>query len=371
MELDSPRILIVDDKEEYSRYLADELRAAEPGWTFATSKSKVAALSRIQKQLVGGRPFALIITDLDLKDGEHNTKSGHSGFELIETVSRIDPLAMTILYTSKPDVLKQYNTSKLGAFDVVVKADPEADPVERILERARTALRYRSWAVRIRFLRRYFAPQFWDTIDNDPSLLEPKSRNLTIAFWDIRGFSGLCDNLREDPDLVAGFLKGYCDMAAKTILDSAGLLDKFIGDGVMALFGVFDQTEAGRRSGAMNAVRAAKLMLAGFEALIQTWMPKWETRAAQVIEIRLGCGIHTGRALVGNLGTEFRDQFTAVGPHVNFAQRLESLAGKEHGCDILISTPTYASLDKSVSVNLFKEITDVKNIPGTYRVYCV
>jgi DNA-binding NtrC family response regulator len=126
-------VLIVDNLKRTTDFLVEELGAAEPRWTFVVSKSMSAALDEIQKRLKTSQPVAVVITDLDLKE------PGHSGFELIKAVQQIDPFAMTILYTGHQQLLKQYDTSGLGAFDVVVKGE-KGDVVERILEKTRTAI---------------------------------------------------------------------------------------------------------------------------------------------------------------------------------------------------------------------------------------
>src|SRR5262249_49085307 len=147
---------------------------------------------------------------------------------------------------------------------------------------------------------------------------------ITICFWDIRGFSRLCEILKANPTLISGFLREYCEVGARTIFEHGGLLDKFIGDGIMALFGVLDGKNDDGKGDAIQAVRAAMTLRMRFKALLEKWVKEWALYTPHKIEIGLGCGIHSGEALVGNVGTEFRDQFTALGPQVNFASRIEA-----------------------------------------------
>jgi len=88
----------------------------------------------------------------------------------------------------------------------------------------------------------------------------------------LRGFSRLCEIFKTHPTLSAGFLKDYCDAAARTIFDQNGLLDKFIGDGVMALFGVLNKTDDEGKADAVAAVRAALDMRSKFGPLVNRWM---------------------------------------------------------------------------------------------------
>jgi adenylate cyclase len=95
-------------------------------------------------------------------------------------------------------------------------------------------------------------------------------------------------------------------------------------------------------------------------------MKQWTLYTPQKIEIGLGCGIHTGDVLVGNVGTDFRDQFTALGPHVNFAQRIEARA---KGGEILLSQSTEARVRSAILAERVGEISDVKNVPGEFAIF--
>lgn len=218
------------------------------------------------------------------------------------------------------------------------------------------------------FLRRYFDPRVFNTIIANPTLLNMRNVTLTICFWDIRGFSRLCEILKAQPSHISGLLREYFAIAAEIIFEYGGVLDKFIGDGVMGLFGaLIHPTDEGRQD-AVNAVTAALMLNRRFEELTLSWTDRWALYTPHRIDIGLGCGIHTGEALVGNVGTETRDQFTALGPHVNFAQRLEARANKG---SILISASTAARVRGYFKLEEAAVIDDVKNIPGEFRVFAV
>ena len=297
-------------------------------------------------------------------------ESEQSGMVLLREARKIDPLIMAILFTAKEKNLDRYAAFDYGAFDVVEKNIRGTSAVREINIKSRAALRYREWSQRISFLRRYFDPRIFETIEREPDLLKPQSKIVTIAFWDIRGFSRLCEILKERPESIAGFLRDYCEAAATAIFENSGVLDKFIGDGVMALFGVLTKgnDEVASEASALAAVRTAEILRGKFQELLTKWKAEWARYTPQKIEIGLGCGIHTGEAFVGNVGTEFRDQFTALGPHVNFASRIE--ARSEHG-EILLSQSTRARLKDKIATHLKLEISDIKNIPGTFEIYKV
>jgi len=169
--------------------------------------------------------------------------------------------------------------------------------------------------------------------------------------------------------LIAGFLRDYCDAAATTIFKHSGVLDKFIGDGVMALFGVLSNgQDTGGRQDALEAVRAACELRSRFDPILSRWIDEWKLYTPQKVEIGLACGIHTGEALVGNVGTDFRDQFTALGPHVNFASRIE---GRAKARQILVSQSTEARIKEKTKLRPAGEIDDIKNIPGTFSLFSV
>ena len=172
--------------------------------------------------------------------------------------------------------------------------------------------------------------------------------------------------LKAHPTLIGGFLREYCEVAAKTIFEQSGVLDKFVGDGVMALFGVLNGGEDEGRMDAIAAVRAALDLRPRFDAVVGRWMEQWKLYTPHKIETGLGCGIHTGEALVGNVGTDFRDQFTALGPHVNFAARI---AARAKPGEILVSQSTETRVRSAVTLSQAGEITDIKNIPGTYSLF--
>jgi len=358
---DRPRILIVDDEPANRDAYALALQDENPNWQIFQAKGRVEALQLLATQLEKREPVDVILTDLVMESEE-------SGMDLIEEAHRLDPLVMVVLFTGKGHMLDRYRAFELGAFDVVDKGIPGVSPVREINIKARAALLFREQAGRMLFLRRYFDPRVFSTIENEPALLEARQRQITIAFWDIREFSLLCEILKAHPALIAGFLRDYCDVAARTIFEHNGLLDKFIGDGVMALFGVLNHRNDQGKADAMAAVRAAQDLRIRFKEVYQRWLEKWTLHAPQKIEIGLGCGIHTGEALVGNVGTEFRDQFTALGPHVNFASRIE---GESKGGEIIISQTTEARVRGSVALEPAGVIDKIKNIPGTFELFKV
>ncbi|MEK7409612.1 MAG: adenylate/guanylate cyclase domain-containing response regulator [Acidobacteriota bacterium] len=351
----------MDDEQENREALQRALGDENPDWVLFTASGEAEARIILEGQLAKREPIDVVLTDLVMA-------SEQSGMNVLVQARKLDPLVMAILFTAKEKSLDRYAAFDYGAFDVVEKNIRGTAAVREINIKTRAALRYREWSQRINFLRRYFDPKVFDTIERQPSLLSMKSRTLTICFWDIRGFSLLCEILKAHPTLIAGFLREYCEVAAKTIFEQSGVLDKFVGDGVMALFGVLNGGEDEGRIDAIAAVRAALELRPRFDDVVAQWMQEWKLYTPQKIEIGLGCGIHTGEALVGNVGTDFRDQFTALGPHVNFAARI---AARAKPGEILVSQSTEARVRSAVMMSQAGQVSDIKNIPGTFSLFAV
>jgi class 3 adenylate cyclase len=355
------RILIIDDEIENLESLKRALGDENPDWEILTAKSESEGVKVLKKHLNKKEPVDVVLTDLVMDSEE-------SGMNILQKARELDPLVMAILFTAKEKSLDRYTAFDYGAFDVVEKNIRGTAASREINIKTRAALRYREWSQRINFLRRYFDPKVFDVIKRDPSLLSISRRTITIVFWDIRGFSRLCESLKAHPTLISGFLKDYFELGAKTIFGHNGVLDKFIGDGIMALFGVINHKDDEGVTDALSAVKAGVYLRSKFSNVADKWMKEWKLYVPDKIEIGLGCGIHTGDVLVGNVGTDFRDQFTALGAHVNFASRIES---RSEAGQILVSQSTEARIKEDIATSPAGEISDIKNIPGRFQLYMI
>lgn len=176
-------------------------------------------------------------------------------------------------------------------------------------------------------LQRYFSPRIAEKITAaDEDFLKPGGTRTLVAvmFCDIRGFTKLSETL--SPEQVLDLLSRYHARMVKVIFQWNGTLDKYIGDAIMATFG----TPAPTPDDADNALSAALAMraeLGEFNA---------EQRAAGLPEVSHGIAINYGEAIVGNIGTRERLEYTVIGDTVNVASRMEALC-KEYGADLLIS----------------------------------
>lgn len=161
---------------------------------------------------------------------------------------------------------------------------------------------------------------------NEDIPLENKKQEATILFADIRSFTAISEHM--EPEDVIGMLNEYFDAMVKIIFKYNGVLDKFIGDELMATFGVLGSAE----ENPLNAIKAAIDM----QKKITELMSGFALKGYPTFEV--GIGINTGNVVMGNLGSINRMDYTVIGDTVNVAARLEKMA---EGPTILVGEETY------------------------------
>ncbi|MBF0219072.1 MAG: adenylate/guanylate cyclase domain-containing protein [Gammaproteobacteria bacterium] len=207
----------------------------------------------------------------------------------------------------------------------------------------------------------YLHPDLVEELTKKPELLKfgGDNLNISILFSDIRSFTNISEKLT--PTQLAQFLKCYMDPMTEQVLEHQGTLDKYIGDAVMALFGAPHPTPQHPQ----HAAEAALGMIAKL-ASVRDCCPELD----HIFPINIGVGIHSGEAIVGNLGSSFRFTYTALGDSVNLASRLEGLC-KPYGVHIVVSETTCAALAADY---LCRELDKVrvkgKEIPITIYELC-
>ncbi len=188
------------------------------------------------------------------------------------------------------------------------------------------------------------------------SLLIGKNQECSILFSDIRDFTTISESLGPD-ELVKG-LNVYLNLMVKRIINNNGIIDKFIGDAIMAVFGAPVTTP----NDPLNSVKAAFGM---FEALEEFNKIR---RQEGKIEFHIGAGISSGKVIAGNIGSEDKMDYTVIGDPVNTASRLEGLT-KQYKVPIIISESTYQNVkDKIITRELDLIKPKGKTIPiGIYE----
>jgi class 3 adenylate cyclase len=204
---------------------------------------------------------------------------------------------------------------------------------------------------------RYTSAELVDNLLKNPAQVDlgGVNKEAAILFTDIAGFTNFSSKLT--PKEVVLYMNEYLSRMTEVILDYQGEIDKFIGDAIMARFGVLsDIAYPGR-----NAVEAACAMLEELDKLHS----EWAARGIQNFNIRVG--IACGEVLAGNLGSKRRQEFTVMGSTVNLASRLESL-NKEYGSKILIDENTFKQLPVGIK-SLKRDNVMIRGLSEAQTVY--
>ena len=184
-----------------------------------------------------------------------------------------------------------------------------------------------------------------------------KTLELTILFCDLRDFTTLSE--KRTAQQIVELLNEYFTEMVDCVMAEGGVVDKYIGDNIMAVFGA----PVTRPDDAKRAVRAAVRMRGALAKLNERF-------AARGIErLRFGIGLHSGEVVAGNIGSAKRMEYTVIGDAVNLASRLESKT-KELATDILISEATLERLDDLAAVEAMGEVT-VKGRAQPVKIYKV
>ncbi len=188
---------------------------------------------------------------------------------------------------------------------------------------------------------RYLAPQVIEELIKNPDTIALGGRrvNLSILFSDIRGFTTLSESM--SPEKLTQFLNRYLTRMTDIILDQTGVVDKYIGDAIMAFWGApLPDAHHARRS-LVSAIE----MVEGLNVFNNESVEKGDP------EIAVGIGINTGDVTIGNMGSERRFDYTVLGDNVNLASRLEGLT-KTYGVAIIVSNTVWESVPEQEKIHL-------------------
>jgi len=191
----------------------------------------------------------------------------------------------------------------------------------------------------------YIPPELVDEMAKNPDgfSMEGESREMTVLFTDVRGFTTISEGL--DPKQLSQLMNEFLTPLTEVIYKHRGTVDKFMGDCIMAFWGA----PLGDPNHARNAIMAGLEM---HDALVKL---KTEFDARGWPEIRIGVGLNTGRMSVGNMGSKLRTAYTVMGDAVNLASRLEGIT-KEYGADMIVGEATR----EAVPDVIFRELDRVR-----------
>lgn len=192
---------------------------------------------------------------------------------------------------------------------------------------------------------KYVSTDILDELLENPEklILGGERKSVTILFTDIAGFTTISEQL--EVEQVASLLQNHLTRVSKIIVEHGGTLDKYIGDAIMAFWGA----PIGDPNQADNALQAAIAMQKECEAM------RRELAAENLPEINMRIGIHSGEAVVGNMGSDFLFDYTCIGDAVNLAARLEGI-NKYYGTEILLSNDTRQLLNVDNNLQLADKV---------------
>ncbi|MCP4356587.1 MAG: response regulator [Chloroflexi bacterium] len=342
-------VVVVDDEEMITkpvkrllnRYFKDE----GLDYQVITSISPEEALAYIENDPLD---VALVISDVMMEQ--------MNGLEFLQAVNVCHPTALMIVLTGYTDT-KTFNALNQQLELYSYQQKPWDD--QQLIHTVKNALNlYR----RKMLLSRYVPEEIIEQVLNHPDnkVLEGTELEATILFLDIRDSTSLFSSKQMGPKKALNHLNQYFEEFLTVLNNYDGILDKFMGDGIMALFGVpFPSSHPAED--AKQAVRAALEMRQAANRLNQK---------NKTFPLSIGVGISTGQVIAGNIGTTSRANYTVLGRDVNIASRLEKAADSIPD-GILISGSTYKYVDDMIDAVPYPLVEDdaLAKKKGNFKAY--
>ncbi|MDY6785148.1 MAG: adenylate/guanylate cyclase domain-containing protein [Cyanobacteriota bacterium] len=334
-----PVIICIDDEQTVLSSLKRELKIVlGDEFDVETAIGGIDALELLEELLEEGSEIALVISDYIMPDLK--------GDEVLKRIHEVSPKTLKIMLTGQASldgVTNAINSAQLYRY--IAKPWQSDDLNLTVKEAIKSYMQNQQLAEQnIKLIginkeleelnqsfSRFVPKRFLKLLDKqsirDINLGDSVERTMSILFADIRSFTQLSEQMSLQDNFE--FINGYLSRMEPAIVENNGFIDKYIGDGIMALFG---------RS-ADDAVRAAIAML---NRLNQYNLRRKENHR---LPLEVGIGINTGNLMLGTIGGTFRMDSTAIGDPVNLASRLESLT-KEYSVPLLISHNTFIALEE-------------------------
>ncbi|MBF2015850.1 MAG: response regulator [Rivularia sp. T60_A2020_040] len=309
-------VLVVDDNPDMRAYVSSILR--EAGYQVKTARNGAEGCKIAKESLP-----QLIVTDLMMPVV--------SGLEMILTIRSDETLKgiPIILLTAKVDEDTRIEGTERGADAYLAKPFndrellAEARNLLALKENERKVIELNTYLTES-VLQRFLPPALVRKAAAGDLILDlrPEPRLITVLFSDIVGFTQLSNNLRSRK--VAELLNEYLESMTKAVFDNGGTVDKFMGDAILALYGAPEDLTPNEQ--VRRAVNTSRAMLRGLSELNQRWQEQGIFDADGRNALQFRCGIHQGTAVVGMFGSSERADYTAIGPSVNIASRLQNAA---------------------------------------------
>ena len=317
-----PLFLVIDDVKRLADLLARGLRHDFPGSITLTASSLEEAVSIIQKEDIDA-----VVTDwvLDPQNKKINA------LPVIKAAHKKDPTCVSIIFTGDPTAFNRYKHAyDEGAYDVILKVQVGVQLAREISVKLAKALERRELLRKAGTYARHFDHKLQEWLG--PLLIDRslERRWLTIMFVDVHGFSAITDEIGAHHGAITEFLSEYYTLIVECAHNHDGVVDKFMGDGAMILFGAKHRSQEVDPEPSINAVNAALQMQSRSRDLLKRFGEKIrEMETSEQPELALGFGINRAEVYVGIISTPNRDQYTAIGQGVNLAAWIESVAGTQ------------------------------------------
>jgi len=312
-------ILVVDDEVGIRRSLTRVLK--EDGYSVEVARDGEEALNIFQKTPDN---FDIVICDLIMP--------GMDGIKTIEEINKLNQEITKIILTGYGTLEYSIKAIEAGIDGFITKP----------FENKELKLKIKEYYLK-RKLKQFISPDIFNELLIEPAHLQPKVSFITILFSDIRGFTQLSSKI--PPEELASLLnRYYFHPMSEIIIKHKGMIDKYIGDSIMALFGAPVYQERHED----NAVNCAIEMVKMMEDINQG--------------LNMGIGISTGYVVTGIFGSINKKEYTALGMPVNIAARLQKFAASG---EVVISEETKARLDNRT---LFKKIGSLTVVTSSMPV---
>lgn len=305
------KILVVDDEPDIeplvTQHFRRQIRGGSLSFRFARDGREALDV------LAADREIGVVLSDINMPVMD--------GLTLLSEIAAQALPVRAIIVSAYGDMGNIRIAMNRGAFDFLVKPIDMTDldlTIRKTLdeiERVAAMRRERDEAQRMRSnLARYFSPKIVDILAARNEPLGPiRRQDVAVLFSDIVGFTGLAEGLA--PERIMEILRDYHARMSAVIFDCGGTLEKFIGDALMATFGVPDPSA----DDAPNALRCAFAM----RQALRDW--NHDRAALGEAPIEMGIGVHFGPVVLGDLGGEHGMAFTVIGDTVNTASRLQDM----------------------------------------------
>ncbi len=340
------KILVADDEADLEMLIKQKFRQKirEQQYEFVFAINGVDALEKIQKN----PDVEIVLSDINMPEMD--------GLTLLSQLSQSNPLIKAVIVSAYGDMDNIRTAMNRGAFDFITKPinfDDLSLTMEKTIAHV-AQVRQTLQAIKENNILKMYVDEtvlsFMNTREYESSLMINETVNATVAFIDICSFTSISES--ESPDVVVQLLNNYFDVMVKEIIAQGGIVDKFIGDAVMAVFkGNYHLDRA------IDACLALRTQIENLPAAsnLANFTPK------------VSIGINSGEMISGNIGSGKlrRLDYTVIGDVVNIAQRLQGVAKEGQ---IIINQESYEKVKESFNCRKVAEVS-LKNKSTPVTIY--